>query len=81
MYEGLCMGLSTGVNVAGAIQMAKQMGPGHNIVTILCDFGTKYPNKIFNPKFLKDKGLPHPEWLEESPPEEVLNAVKTSMLD
>ncbi|MEL6597926.1 MAG: cysteine synthase A [Pseudomonadota bacterium] len=62
--EGLCMGLSTGINVAGAIRMAKQMGPGHTIVTILCDYGTRYQSKIFNPEFLRSKGLPTPDWLE-----------------
>jgi cysteine synthase len=62
-HEGLCMGGSTGVNVAGAIRLAKQLGPGHTIVTILCDFGTRYASKIFNPEFLKSKGLPVPAWL------------------
>ena len=62
--EGLCMGLSTGINVAGAIHMAQEMGPGHTIVTILCDYGTRYMSKIFNPAFLKEKGLPTPDWLE-----------------
>ncbi len=61
--EGLCMGLSTGINVAGAIRMAQEMGPGHTIVTILCDYGTRYMSKIFNPAFLKEKGLPAPDWL------------------
>ncbi|MEQ8167007.1 MAG: pyridoxal-phosphate dependent enzyme, partial [Alphaproteobacteria bacterium] len=62
--EGLCMGLSTGINVAGAIRLAKELGPGHTIVTILCDYGTRYHSKIFNPAFLKEKGLPFPDWLE-----------------
>ncbi len=62
--EGLCMGGSTGINVAGAIQLAKQMGPGHTIVTILADFGTRYQSKLFNPVFLREKGLPVPAWLE-----------------
>ncbi len=62
--EGLCMGSSTGVNVAGAIRMARDMGPGHTIVTILCDYGTRYQSKLFNPAFLREKGLPAPEWLE-----------------
>ncbi|MDE2500992.1 MAG: cysteine synthase A [Alphaproteobacteria bacterium] len=62
-HEGLCMGGSTGVNVAGAIRMAKEMGPGHTIVTILCDYGTRYQSKLFNPDFLKSKGLPTPRWL------------------
>ena len=63
-HEGLCMGGSTGVNVAGAIALAKQMGPGHTIVTILCDYGTRYASKLFNPEFLRSKDLPVPRWLE-----------------
>jgi cysteine synthase A len=63
--EGLCLGGSTGINVAGAIRLAKQMGPGHTIVTLLCDYGTRYQSKLFNPEFLREKGLPVPEWLEE----------------
>ncbi|MEO5337994.1 MAG: cysteine synthase A [Magnetospirillum sp. WYHS-4] len=62
--EGLCLGGSTGVNVAGAIRLARQMGPGHVIVTLLCDFGTRYQSKLFNPKFLRDRDLPVPGWLE-----------------
>jgi cysteine synthase A len=62
--EGLCMGLSSGINVAGAIRMAKDMGPGHTIVTILCDYGSRYQSKLFNPAFLKEKGLPVPTWLD-----------------
>ena len=61
--EGLCMGLSTGINVAGAIQLAEQMGPGHTIVTVLADFGMRYQSKLFNVEFLKGKGLPVPSWL------------------
>jgi cysteine synthase A len=63
-HEGLCMGGSTGINVAGAIRLAKELGPGHTIVTILADFGTRYQSKLFNPEFLREKGLPVPEWLE-----------------
>ena len=66
-YEGLCMGGSTGVNVAGAIRMAKQMGPGHTIVTVLCDYGNRYASKMFNPTFLREKNLPVPAWLERVP--------------
>ncbi len=66
-HEGLCMGGSTGVNVAGAIHMARQMGPGHTIVTILCDYGTRYASKLFNPDFLREKNLPVPKWLTEAP--------------
>lgn len=64
--EGLCMGGSTGVNVAGAIRMAKTMGPGHTIVTVLCDYGTRYASKLFNPTFLRERGLPVPVWLERT---------------
>ncbi|MDR6871432.1 cysteine synthase A [Bosea sp. BE125] len=63
-HEGLCLGGSSGINVAGAIRLAKQMGPGHTIVTILCDYGTRYQSKLFNPDFLRSKGLPTPAWLE-----------------
>lgn len=66
-HEGLCLGGSSGVNVAGAIRMAKEMGPGHTIVTVLCDYGTRYQSKLFNPTFLKEKGLPVPEWLGAGP--------------
>ena len=62
--EGLVMGGSTGINVAGAIRMAREMGPGHTIVTILCDYGNRYQSKLFNPIFLKEKGLPTPPWME-----------------
>jgi cysteine synthase A len=61
--EGLCLGTSSGINVAGAIQLAKALGPGHTIVTILCDSGTRYQSKLFNPTFLREKGLPVPSWL------------------
>ncbi|MDE2112567.1 MAG: cysteine synthase A [Alphaproteobacteria bacterium] len=67
-HEGLCMGGSTGVNVAGAIRMAKEMGPGHTVVTVLCDYGTRYQSKLFNAEFLKSKGLPVPPWLAEKRP-------------
>lgn len=65
-HEGLCLGGSSGINVAGAIRLAKEFGPGHTIVTILCDFGTRYQSKLFNPDFLREKGLPVPGWLERS---------------
>ena len=65
--EGLCMGGSTGINIAGAMRMAREMGPGHTIVTILCDYGTRYQSKLWNPEFLRDKGLPAPAWLEAAP--------------
>ena len=63
-HEGLCMGGSTGINIAGAIRLAKDMGPGHTIVTILADFGTRYQSKLFDPRFLREKGLSVPAWLE-----------------
>jgi cysteine synthase len=66
--EGLCMGGSTGVNVAGAIRLAKELGPGHTVVTLLCDYGTRYQSKLFDPAFLKSKNLPVPDWLVSSPP-------------
>ena len=65
--EGLCLGGSSGINVAGAVRMAQEMGPGHTIVTVLCDFGTRYQSKLFNPEFLTAKGLPVPAWLDRAP--------------
>ena len=63
-YEGLCVGGSSGINIAGAVRMAKDLGPGHTIVTILCDYGTRYFSKLFNPAFLRQNDLPVPDWLE-----------------
>jgi cysteine synthase A len=63
-HEGLCLGGSSGINVAGAIRLARDLGPGHTIVTVLCDFGTRYQSKMFNPAFLREKGLPVPDWME-----------------
>jgi cysteine synthase A len=65
--EGLCLGGSSGINVAGAIRMARVLGPGHTIVTILCDYGNRYQSKLFNPDFLRAKGLPLPGWLDQAP--------------
>lgn len=62
--EGLCLGGSSGINIAGAVRLAEELGPGHTIVTILCDYGNRYQSKLFNPVFLANKGLPVPEWLE-----------------
>jgi cysteine synthase A len=62
--EGLCLGGSSGINVAGAIRLAQHLGPGHTIVTVLCDYGTRYQSKLFNPDFLRSKNLPVPAWLE-----------------
>jgi len=66
-HEGLCMGGSSGINIAGAVRMAREMGPGHTIVTVLCDYGNRYQSKLFNPEFLKSKDLPVPHWLERAP--------------
>ena len=62
-HEGLCLGGSSGINVAGAVRLAQEMGPGHTIVTVLADYGTRYQSKLFNPAFLREKGLPAPPWL------------------
>ena len=66
-HEGLCLGGSSGINVAGAIRLARELGPGHTIVTILADYGTRYQSKLFNPEFLRQKGLPLPAWMERRP--------------
>ena len=66
-HEGLCLGGSSGINVAGAIRLAKELGPGHTIVTVLADYGTRYQSRLFNPDFLRSKGLPVPSWLERPP--------------
>ncbi len=63
-HEGLCLGGSSGINIAGAVRLAEHLGPGHTIVTILCDYGTRYQSKLFNPVFLENRGLPVPEWLQ-----------------
>jgi len=65
--EGLCLGGSSGINVAGAKRLARDLGPGHIIVTVLADYGTRYQSRLFNPKFLRDKGLPVPKWLDREP--------------
>ena len=63
MHEGLCLGGSAGINIAGAVKLARELGPGHTIVTVLCDHGSRYQSKLFNPVFLKEKGLPTPPWM------------------
>jgi len=63
LEEGLCLGGSSAINIAGAVELAKEMGPGHCIATILCDYGTRYQSKIYNPVLLKSKGLPVPSWI------------------
>jgi cysteine synthase A len=65
--EGMCLGGSTGINIAGAIRLAKELGPGHTIVTILADYGTRYQSKLFNPEFLRSKNLPVPFWMDQNP--------------
>jgi cysteine synthase A len=74
-HEGLCLGGSSGINVAGAVRLAKELGPGKTIVTILCDHGTRYQSKLWNPAFLKSKGLPVPHWLEKTPRDTSFNYV------
>jgi cysteine synthase A len=66
-HEGLCLGGSSGINVAGAVRLGKELGPGHTIVTVLADYGTRYQSKLFNPEFLRSKNLPVPDWLERRP--------------
>jgi cysteine synthase len=66
-HEGLCLGGSSGINIAGAIRLARELGPGHTIVTVLADYGTRYQTKLFNPDFMRSKGLPVPAWLERKP--------------
>ncbi len=66
-HEGLCMGGSSGINIAGAVRMAHDLGPGHTIVTVLCDYGNRYQSKLYNPEFLRARGLPVPGWLERAP--------------
>ncbi|MEZ5787277.1 MAG: cysteine synthase A [Xanthobacteraceae bacterium] len=65
--EGLCLGGSSGINVAGALRLARALGPGHTIVTVLCDCGSRYQSRLFNPDFLREKGLSVPDWLEARP--------------
>ncbi len=67
LQEGLCLGGSSGINIAGAMRLARDLGPGHTIVTILCDYGNRYQSKLFNPEFLQSKNLPVPGWLLEKP--------------
>ena len=67
-HEGMCLGGSSGINVAGAVRLARHLGPGHTIVTMLCDSGTRYQSKLFNPDFLRSKNLPVPAWMERRPP-------------
>ncbi|RYE82692.1 MAG: pyridoxal-phosphate dependent enzyme, partial [Hyphomicrobiales bacterium] len=66
-HEGLCLGGSSGINVAGAVRLARDLGPGKTIVTVLCDYGNRYQSKLFNPAFLRPRSLPVPHWLESGP--------------
>jgi cysteine synthase A len=67
-HEGLCLGASSGINVAGAIRLAQKLGNGHTIVTVLADYGTRYQSRLFNPEFLRGKNLPVPPWLDKARP-------------
>lgn len=79
--EGLSLGMSSGINVAGAERLAKELGPGHTLVTILCDSASRYQGKMFNRTFLKEKGLPEPEWLEPLLPDDVAAALDRAKED
>ena len=75
--ECLCLGGSSGINIAGAIRMAKDMGPGHTIITVLADYGNRYQSKLFNPVFLRGKSLPVPEWLEAHTPLDISSVLES----
>jgi cysteine synthase A len=77
-HEGLCLGGSSAINIAGAVRMAREMGPGHTIVTVLCDYGNRYQSKLFNPAFLKAKGLPVPAWLDRDPSVDISGVFETT---
>ncbi|KAG7359906.1 cysteine synthase [Nitzschia inconspicua] len=77
-HEGLALGMSSGINVAGAERMAKEMGPGHTLVTILCDSSSRYQGKMFNREFLKSNGLPEPTWIDPALPSEIAQAVENA---
>jgi cysteine synthase len=74
--EGLSLGMSSGINVAGAERLAQELGPGHTLVTILCDSASRYQGKMFNRAFLQEKGLPEPEWMETGVPDDVAAALE-----
>jgi len=74
-HEGLCLGGSSAINIAGAVRMAQDLGPGKTIVTVLCDYGNRYASKIFNPAFLQGKGLPVPNWLENRTPLDISDVI------
>jgi cysteine synthase A len=75
-HEGLCLGGSSAINIAGAVRLARELGPGKTIVTILCDYGNRYQSKLFNPAFLRSRGLPVPGWLERAPTADVSAVVE-----
>lgn len=77
-HEGLCLGSSSGINIAGAVRLAKELGPGKTIVTILCDYGNRYQSKLFNPEFLRSKDLPVPGWLERAPSANISAVVESA---
>lgn len=75
-HEGLCLGGSSAINIAGAVRMARELGPGHTIVTVLCDYGNRYASKIFNPEFLRGKSLPVPRWMEDRTPIDITSVME-----
>jgi cysteine synthase A len=75
-HEGLCLGGSSAINIAGAVRMAQEMGPGRTIVTVLCDYGNRYASKLFNPEFLHAKGLPVPRWMEGRAPLDISGLIE-----
>jgi cysteine synthase A len=75
-YEGLCLGGSSAINIAGAVRMARDLGPGKTIVTVLCDYGNRYATKLFNPAFLREKNLPVPNWLEDRTPIDISSVIE-----
>lgn len=80
-HEGLALGMSSGINVAGAERFAKELGPGHTLVTILCDSASRYQGKMFNREFLREKGLPEPEWLEPTLPDKIVAALTKATVE
>jgi cysteine synthase A len=74
-YEGLCLGGSSAINIAGAVRMARDLGPGKTIVTILCDYGNRYASKLFNPTFLRERSLPVPAWMEDRAPIDISSVI------
>jgi cysteine synthase A len=75
-YEGLCLGGSSAINIAGAVRMARDLGPGKTIVTVLCDYGNRYASKLFNPDFLRGKDLPVPNWMEGRTPIDISSVLE-----